>query len=724
MHPTQVPDPAAAVHRGVGVEHLEPVPALGQRDPVVVPRLGGEVHDHGHGVAGLVASHEGDHVVVGVVADQPLEAARVLVALVEGRELRLDGVEVAHQLLSAAVQRVLQQPPGQPRLLRPLGPLGELDPHEHQLLAGMGPLEGEIGAQGRGLLPVVAGRLAQQRALAVHDLVMAQRQDEVLRVLVDHREGQLAVVVPAVDRVLAQVLQGVVHPAHVPLEAEAEPAGVGGTGDAGERGGLLGDHHDAGGALVGGRRGLLEEGDVLEVLAPAVDVGNPLPLLAGVVAVEHGGDRVHAQTVDVELLEPVAGVGDEEVAHLVTSRVEDVGAPVGMLAAARVGVLVQRRAVEAAQRPLVLGEVGGDPVHDHADPGAVQGVDEVAQLVGGAEARGGRVVAGDLVAPGPAEGVLGHGHELDVGEAHVGDIGGELLGELPVAQARPPAAKVHLVDRHPGGDRLGGGPLGEPVLVAPLEVARGDHRAGRGRDLGGARHGVRLLPPDAVGPEDPELVHLALADAGHEQLPHPGPAQRAHRVQAAVPAGERADHLDGAGVRRPDGEGGAGHVLDRAHMRAERPPQLLVAALADQVEVELADGGQEAVGLLDVDPVGAVGPGHPDPVGGHLRERQGDGPDPVVLVLHPVRGAVGQQHRDLAREGLQGAHGDAAGVLVGAQHRMGVVVAPRGRGAELVLAQRHHRDGILGAPCGLGHVSSPRDGRCAARGRDGPRRSG
>src|SRR5690606_41317600 len=53
--------------------------------------------------------------------------------------------------------------------------------------------------------------------------------------------------------------------------------------------------------------------------------------------------------VDVELLDPVARVGDEEVANLVAAEVEDVGAPVGLLAAAGVGVLVERGAVEAGQ---------------------------------------------------------------------------------------------------------------------------------------------------------------------------------------------------------------------------------------------------------------------------------------------------------------------------------------------------------------------------------------
>ena len=47
--------------------------------------------------------------------------------------------------------------------------------------------------------------------------------------------------------------------------------------------------------------------------------------------------------------------------------VEDQRAPVGVLAQARVGVLVEVGAVEVAQAVRVFGEVGGHPVEEHAD---------------------------------------------------------------------------------------------------------------------------------------------------------------------------------------------------------------------------------------------------------------------------------------------------------------------------------------------------------------------
>ena len=131
-----------------------------------------------------------------------------------------------------------------------------------------------------------------------------------------------------------------------------------------------------------GRVHLLQELDRLEVLPPPVLVRCPAAFRTRVVQIEHRRDRIHTQTVDVELLQPVQRVGDQEVTDLGAAEVEHVGAPVELLAAAWVGVLVERGAVESAQRPRVLGEVRGHPVDDHTDTGPVQRVDQVAELVG------------------------------------------------------------------------------------------------------------------------------------------------------------------------------------------------------------------------------------------------------------------------------------------------------------------------------------------------------
>ena len=193
---------------------------------------------------------------------------------------------------------VVEQVPVERMVVIPFALLAELAAHEHQLLAGMAEHEAVIGAQIGEALPFVAGHAAEDRALAVHDLVMRQRQDEVLREGVVQAEQDVAVMMLAVDRILADVVQRVVHPAHVPFVAEAEPAEF-------DRA----RHLRPGGGFLGGRGRLREareqlgveaaqEGDRFEVLPAAMLVRNPAARRPAVVEIEHGGDRIDAQAVD------------------------------------------------------------------------------------------------------------------------------------------------------------------------------------------------------------------------------------------------------------------------------------------------------------------------------------------------------------------------------------------------------------------------------------------
>ena len=147
----------------------------------------------------------------------------------------------------------------------PLARLAEFLAHEQELLAGMAPHEAEISAKVGEPLPFVAGRLAGERAFAVDDFVVQDRQDEVLGEGVEQAERHLVMATTPIDRVARHVIERVVHPADVPFEAEAEPAEVGRRGHAGERGRFLGDRHRAGGHAVDQLVGALEEGDRVAV---------------------------------------------------------------------------------------------------------------------------------------------------------------------------------------------------------------------------------------------------------------------------------------------------------------------------------------------------------------------------------------------------------------------------------------------------------------------------
>ena len=86
-----------------------------------------------------------------------------------------------------------------------------------------------------------------------------------------------------------------------------------------------------------------------------------------------------------------------------------------MEALARVGVLVERRAVEMRQAVRVDGEMRRHPVEDDAEPRRMRAVDEAREPVGRAEAARRREQADRLIAPGIVERMLADRQQLDDG---------------------------------------------------------------------------------------------------------------------------------------------------------------------------------------------------------------------------------------------------------------------------------------------------------------------
>ena len=149
--------------------------------------------------------------------------------------------------------------------------------------------------------------------------------------------------------------------------------------------------------------------------------------------VDEARDRIHAQAVEMELLEPVIRGGLQKTPHLATGMDEIIAAPLAFSDRA-VRILIKRRAVVPRETVGVDREVNGDEIHDRADSGVMQPVDELFELRGRAVARGRREKSGILVAPRAVERVLRERKELDVRVAAVQQVGDEPVGELLIGK--------------------------------------------------------------------------------------------------------------------------------------------------------------------------------------------------------------------------------------------------------------------------------------------------
>ena len=190
-------------------------------------------------------------------------------------------------------------------------------------------------------------------------------------------------------------------------------------------------------------------------------------------------------------------------------------------------------------------------------PGLVQLVDEVPELIRGAELRHRCEVAGDVVAPGTFERMLGNRHEFHMGVALPAAVLDQFVGQLQVGEPFAPRANVHLVDAH--RLRMHGllPAVPHPVIVTPDVLALVHDRGSVRGSLSEPRHGIGLEPPDTVGTKHLELVEAACAGPFDKQCPDPGAGHQLHVVPLAVPVVEVTDEPYGLCVRSPHRESGA-----------------------------------------------------------------------------------------------------------------------------------------------------------------------
>ena len=410
------------------------------------------------------------------------------------------------------------------------------------------------------------------------------------------------------------VVQGVVHPAHVPLVVEAQAAVLRRVGHERPRGGLLGHHHHVGVVRLHGAVDLADKRAGVQVLFGTVFVELLLARIVNAkVEVQHAGHAVHANTVHVEVLEPIQHVGDQEGADLAASEIKLVRAPVGVNL-----VLKQHVAVKGGKAVGVGAKTAGHPVHDHADACLVARIYKVHELLRVAVARRGGIIAGRLITPGAIEGMLHKRHDLDMRVAHVAHVVHELHRQVVVGvelaalrgegihgagvvtvlvglalrrvAVALPRANMHLVDVERLRHVVVGGAALEPRGVVPLVAIEGPQHAGGARralGLKGIRIGfVELL---ALVGLDEIFIELALLGARNKAFPNSARMHGHQRVGFFIPVVKFANDMDAFYIGRPNAKTPAARTVLRVGMRAHLFPAALPHSNAKQVDIVLGE---------------------------------------------------------------------------------------------------------------------------------------
>ena len=523
---------------------------------------------------------------------------------------------------------LLGQEPLDGLVIAPLNKLADLVAHKVELGTGVRHLVESQRAQAGKLAPPVARHAADQRTLAVHDLVVAQRANEVLGKGVHDGEREQPVVAGTPRKIGLHVVQGVVHPAHVPLVVEAQAAVLRRVGHERPRGGLLGHHHHVGVMGLYGAVDLTNKRAGVQVLLGTVLVELLLARIVDAkVEVQHAGNAVHANAVHVEVLDPVQHVGDQEGADLAAGEVELVRAPVGVNL-----VLKQHVAVKGGKAVGVGAKTAGYPVHDHADACLVARIDKVHELLRVAVARRGGVIAGRLVAPGAIEGMLHKRHDLNVRIAHVAHVVHELHRQVVVGvkltalsgegvhgagvvavlvglalrrvAVALPRANMHLVNVERLRHVVVAGTALEPCGVVPLVAIEGpQHAGGTRRALGLKGIRIGLVELFALVGLDKVFIELTLFCARNKAFPNSARMHGHQRVGFLIPVVKFTNDMHALYIGRPNAKAPAARTVLRVGVSAHLFPAALPHANAKQVDIVLGElrcvrGGFAGSGLF------------------------------------------------------------------------------------------------------------------------------
>ena len=208
--------------------------------------------------------------------------------------------------------------------------------------------------------------------------------------------------------------------------------------------------------------------------------------------VDDGMHGVQPQTVDVILVDPIAGVGRAVLAH----RGRVLAVEINRVAPA---CFVERRQVVVGKLPQVIAhraEVVVDHVEHHGQAQAMRFVDKAAKIVGRAVQPSRRVQVHAVVAPAKLAGELGHRHHFDHRDADV-DEQRQLFDRRGVGSLGRERAEVQFIN-HLARQRHTA-----PGLIVPLE----------GRGIDDFRQSVRSVGLPARRRVRKELLVVVQAKA-------------------------------------------------------------------------------------------------------------------------------------------------------------------------------------------------------------------
>ena len=113
---------------------------------------------------------------------------------------------------------------------------------------------------------------------------------------------------------------------------------------------------------------------------PPLTFGVHSPGLRREIELQHRGDGVDPQPVDMELVKPVKRACRQKIRHLTPAEIIDCGSPLRVKATPRIGIFVKSRTIEMRKTVCVSREMRRHPIQYDPQSGSVSPIDKTGRI--------------------------------------------------------------------------------------------------------------------------------------------------------------------------------------------------------------------------------------------------------------------------------------------------------------------------------------------------------
>src|SRR5665648_289018 len=172
------------------------------------------------------------------------------------------------------------------------------------------------------------------------------------------------------------ILQRIIHPAHIPFIIETKTPVIGWFSDICPGSGFFIYHHCIREFLKDQTVYLSYEFNGFNIFSSAINIFLEDIMFAVKVWIKHACHPVHSDSVKMELLYPEYAVGQEKIKHFIFFEICLIGPPVFMNFC-----FIKRGAVKLPKAMCIHAKMSWDPVHNYANFNAVAGINKISQFI-------------------------------------------------------------------------------------------------------------------------------------------------------------------------------------------------------------------------------------------------------------------------------------------------------------------------------------------------------